>query len=134
MSLGQQRFWQVTATETNLCPSFGSSTHVSEWIPEGPLAYVFELAENKLKMSPQVAWYYLYISMAMSSGQGPKQGINFPSSSTQSHFCKPGSMPTFTTRSMTSACSLAWMYRASWPDPLAWLLKGMCDRDRVQSQ
>lgn len=58
-------YQQVTANEMDLCTISGSSTHVSEGIPEGPLDYVFEIEENELSMSPQEAWCHGYFSVAM---------------------------------------------------------------------
>lgn len=74
-------------------------------------------------VSLRVACYHAYFFVALSSWWRPRQGKNLPSSSIQSHFCKPGSLPSFATHSMTSTCSLAETHPASQPDALAWLLK-----------
>lgn len=90
----------------------------------GFTCHVFREEGDKLNGPSIVPGCHLYFAVAVSRWRS-RQSANLPSSSIQSHFCKPGSLPDYRTHSMTSVCSLAGMYPASWPGPLVWLLQGM---------
>lgn len=58
ISLGQHRFKiqrQVISYQNGPLPNLWLIHHIWEWIPEGPLAYVLGMEENKLNVSARAA-------------------------------------------------------------------------------
>lgn len=85
--------------------------------------HVFRVEGNKLEGPPRAARGHLHFVAANSLTVEVKTKHSSPILINTNLLCKPGSLPNYTTHSVTSVCSLAGMYPASWPGPLVWLLQ-----------